>query len=129
VRVELVKARNAELVEKEKREMSQYLILIFQDPETTAQLTGQEVSAGFQTFMADHEASLRGGSALERAAVTVRRDEAGEARVTDGPFAESKEVLGGYFLIEAADLDAAAEIAKDMPAAAGLEIRPVRVSR
>ena len=47
--------------------------------------------------------------------------------MTDGPFAESKETLGGYYLIEAADLDEALEIAKEVPAGVAVEVRPVRV--
>jgi hypothetical protein len=46
--------------------------------------------------------------------------------VTDGPFVESKEVLGGYYLIEADDLDAAIAIAKQTPARfGGVEVRPI----
>ena len=48
--------------------------------------------------------------------------------MTDGPFAETKEALGGYYLIEAPDLDAAIAIAKQVPAAfGGVEVRPVMV--
>jgi hypothetical protein len=67
----------------------------------------------------------RGLSGVD-AATTVRvRD--GERQITDGPFAETKEYLGGYFLIEADDLDAALGFAARMPAAAygSVEVRPV----
>ncbi|MDR6415616.1 YciI family protein [Pseudarthrobacter sulfonivorans] len=47
--------------------------------------------------------------------------------MTDGPFAESKKTLGGYYLIEAGDLDEALEIAKEVPAGVGVEVRPVRM--
>ena len=48
--------------------------------------------------------------------------------VTDGPFVETKEALGGYYLIEAADLDEAIAIAKQVPVGVGgVEVRPVRV--
>lgn len=59
-------------------------------------------------------------------AKTVRvRD--GEVRVTDGPFAETRELLGGYYLIEASDLDAALTIAARIPGAQRgcVEVRPV----
>ena len=59
-------------------------------------------------------------------ATTVRvRD--GQAQNTDGPFAETKELLGGYFVIEVADLDAALEWAQKVPSVAygAVEIRPV----
>jgi hypothetical protein len=60
-------------------------------------------------------------------ATTVRVSD-GEALATDGPFVETKEALGGYFLLEADDLDAAIEVAAKVPAArlgGGVEIRPV----
>jgi hypothetical protein len=48
--------------------------------------------------------------------------------VTDGPFIETKEALGGYYLIEAADLDEAIGIAKQVPVrTGGVEVRPIRV--
>jgi hypothetical protein len=59
----------------------------------------------------------------------VRRAFGGGDSVIDGPFAETKEVLGGYYLVEAADLDAALAMAKALPMPAGsLEVRPVRKS-
>jgi hypothetical protein len=60
------------------------------------------------------------------AATTVRMRD-GRRQITDGPFAETKEYLGGYFLIEADDLDTALEYAAKMPAAAygSVEVRPV----
>ena len=79
--------------------MSKYLILIFQD-EAAAQPSGDAVSANYRAFMEKHAGSLRGGVALENpaTATSIRRDESGEPVVTDGPFAESKEALGGTFL-------------------------------
>jgi len=109
--------------------MSKYLILIFQD-EAALQPEGETVSANYRDFMEKHGASLRGGVALENpdTATSIRRDEAGEPIVTDGPFAESKEALGGTFLIEAADLDEALTIAREVPAGIGVEVRPVRLA-
>jgi hypothetical protein len=60
------------------------------------------------------------------AATTVRGFEGDERLVTDGPFAETKEQLGGFYLIEVANLDEALEWAKKMPARGGaVEVRPV----
>jgi hypothetical protein len=59
---------------------------------------------------------------------TTLRVKDGEALVTDGPFADTKEVFGGYFLLEADNLDAALEIAARIPAArlgGSVEVRPV----
>lgn len=56
----------------------------------------------------------------------MRGDGAGGHIVTDGPFAETKEALGGYYLIEAGDLDQALEFAKLCPAPfGGVEVRPL----
>ena len=71
---------------------------------------------------------MRGGNALKpvHTATTVRlRD--GKRQVQDGPFADSKEQLGGYFIIEVPNLDAALEWAAKNPAAAkgAVEVRPV----
>ena len=55
-------------------------------------------------------------SSQRRTATSLRRDAAGDFVVTDGPFAETKEALGGYYLIEAADLDEALALAKQIPA-------------
>lgn len=109
--------------------MSKYLILIFQDEETTRQAEGESISSNYQDFMQRRAESLLAGAALESSstATSIRRDGTGGFTVTDGPFAESKEALGGYFLIEAADLDEAVQIAKEVPAGAGVEVRPVRV--
>jgi len=59
---------------------------------------------------------------------TTVRVENGEALTTDGPFAEAKEALGGYFVLEADDLDAAIELAARVPAArhgGAVEVRPM----
>jgi hypothetical protein len=74
--------------------------------------------------------ALLGGHALQstETATSIRKDSSGEFTVTDGPFAEAKEALGGFYLLEAPDLDAAIAIAKQVPAAfGGVEVRPIRV--
>ncbi|MCU1565423.1 MAG: hypothetical protein JWQ56_360 [Pseudarthrobacter sp.] len=109
--------------------MAKYLVLIFQDETVARQAEGESISAPYQEFMQRRAASLVNGAALQPAstATSIRRDGSGGFSVTDGPFAESKEVLGGYFLIEAADLDEALEIGKEVPAGLGVEVRPVRL--
>ncbi len=110
--------------------MPNYLVTIYRDEEAFTQVPGAEVSAPYREFMQRRAGSLRGGASLEPSstATSIRADEAGGYTVTDGPFAESKEVLGGYYVIEAADLDEAISIAKDVPAPfGGVEVRPIRV--
>ncbi|ALE06337.1 hypothetical protein AL755_14155 [Arthrobacter sp. ERGS1:01] len=110
--------------------MPKYLMMIFQEDVVAGEAAGEGVSDEYLAFMQRRGAHLLNGAALEPAetATTVRPDGAGGHSVTDGPFAESKEVLAGYHLIEAADLDEALAIAKDVPAGIGVEIRPVRVA-
>ena len=109
--------------------MSKYLILIYQDETVARQAEGESISASYQEFMQRRGSSLLSGAALHPSstATSMRRDGAGGFLVTDGPFTESKETLGGYYLIKAADLDEALEIAKEVPAGVGVEVWPVRV--
>jgi hypothetical protein len=110
--------------------MSEYLVLIYESEAGYASADEQvykEVMAAHNEFAAKHEAALRGGNALQPSATaTSIRAGATDPVVTDGPFAETKELLGGYYLIEAADLDEALAIAKDVPARfGGVEVRPI----
>ena len=112
--------------------MSEYLILIYGDEsrlENPDPDRFNQIMAGHQSFGEKHNKSLRGGNALQptATATSVRQDTSGGFTVTDGAFAETKETLGGYYLIEAADLDEALRIAKDVPAPfGGVEVRPIR---
>ena len=70
---------------------------------------------------------IKGGEELHssRTATTVRRGRDGKITVTDGPFMEAKESLGGYAIVDVPDLDAAIAMAKTWPALQTLEIRPL----
>jgi hypothetical protein len=108
--------------------MAQYLVLIYGDPTCEAG-SDDDVMKGHMRFAEDHGPALAGGHALQPAstATSIRPDGDGFT-VTDGPFLETKEVLGGYYLIEAADLDEAIRISQDIPMpVGGVEIRPVVV--
>ena len=106
--------------------MAQYLILIYEneaDYESADQSVFQEVMDAHNRFAEQVGEKLLGGNALQptQTATTIRGDV-----VTDGPFVETKEVLGGYYLIEAKDLDEALAIGKLCPARfGGVEVRPV----
>jgi hypothetical protein len=108
--------------------MSQYLVLIYEDEAAYAEggdAIWGEVGAAHGEFGQANEKAIVGGNALQpTATATSIRGGA----VTDGPFAETKEALGGYYLIEAADLDEAIAISKQVPARfGGVEVRPVMV--
>ena len=113
--------------------MAQYLILIYEAEEGYATATPEvwgEVTEAHNAFGAENEKVILGGNALQPTgtATSIRSDGSGGFVVTDGPFAETKEALGGYYLIEADDLDAAIAIAKQCPARfGGIEVRPIMV--
>jgi hypothetical protein len=110
----------------------QYLLLIY-TPETTERPSDDVAAAEMAAYNAFTQEIIdrglfKGGEALQptTTATTVRvRD--GETVTTDGPFAETKEALGGYYLVDAADLDEAIEVAAKIPGAArgSIEVRPV----
>ncbi len=87
--------------------------------------------AEYGAFGAAAAAVMRGGAALyptsTATTVRVRGGKGGDVLATDGPYAESKEVLAGFFLLECADLDEAVALAAQIPAAwnGAVEVRPV----
>ena len=113
--------------------MASYLILIYEDEASRAhtdETAGRQMLESYREFGAANRAAISGGNALQStaSATSIRRDPSGEFTVTDGAFVETKEALGGYYLIEAADLDEAIAIAKRVPfGSGGVEVRPVRV--
>ena len=93
-------------------------------------LSEEEQNAVFAEYGAIQNApGVVGGDQLQPAStVTTVRVQDGQTLTTDGPFAETKEELGGYYLFEADDLDAAIELAARIPAArlgGAVEVRPV----
>lgn len=74
------------------------------------------------------EGKIKGQEKLRDGAGRVIRGEGGKVTVTDGPFSEAKEIIGGYWLIDAADYDEAVELARTCPAieyGSSLEIREI----
>jgi hypothetical protein len=108
----------------------QYALLIYRQPGVAEALGDQEREAEHREYLELRKLpAVTGGAALYPAetATTVRVQD-GRTLVTDGPFADTKEVFGGFYLIEADDLDQATEIAARIPAArigGSVEIRPV----
>ena len=107
-----------------------YLLQNYADPETAARLSAHELEAIRGEYMAILQSpGVIGGEQLQpvETATTVRVQD-GETLLTDGPFVDAKEHLGGFFLIEADDLDAALELAARIPAArmgGAVEVRPL----
>ncbi len=110
----------------------QYMLLIYSDEAAgavTAMSEAEQAAVTGEYMAIAQEAGVSGGARLQPAetATTVRAQD-GRTLTTDGPFAETKEALGGYFLFEADDLDAAIDIAARIPAArlgGAVEVRPV----
>ena len=113
----------------------QYLLMIYQNEAEYAKVdaaTSQKIFAEYQAFTQSiiQSGNFKGGDRLQptSTATTVRiRD--GKTLTTDGPFAETREQLGGYFMVEAKDLDTAIAIAARIPGAryGSIEVRPVWV--
>ena len=111
----------------------QYLLMIYSQEARWSKMTKAEHERGVAAFGAYTEALkkagiLAGSNRLQptSAAATVRITD-GESHVLDGPYAESKEQLGGYYLIDVPDLDAAIAWAARCPGASygAVEVRPV----
>jgi hypothetical protein len=112
----------------------QYLLLIYGDEAGYGQMSEADMQASHQAWM-EYTQSLKdagafkGGDALQpiATATSLRGNGDGEPIVSDGPFAETKEQLGGYYLLDVPDLDAAIKAAKMCPGLGfgTLELRPV----
>ncbi|HEY7104571.1 MAG TPA: YciI family protein [Mycobacteriales bacterium] len=113
--------------------MGQYVVLIYEDEKGWSDGDPAVIEEGMKAhnqFAVDAGEKLRGGQALQptATATTIHKDGSGGFAVTDGPFVETKEALGGFYIIEAADLDEAIALAKKVPAPfGGVEVRPVMV--
>lgn len=110
-----------------------YLFLIYADENVEAQLSPAEMGTLMQRYAAytrelEERGALRGGDPLEpTSAATSLRVRDGRTVLTDGPFAETKEQLGGFYLVDCASLDEALELAAKVPSAGfgTIEVRPV----
>ncbi len=109
-----------------------YMVQIFTNETTEAyeRLSEAEQEAIMGEYaVLNQDPGVTGGAQLQPAATaTTVRVRDGRALTTDGPFAETKEVLGGYWVLEAEDLDAAIEFAARIPAArlgGAVELRPL----
>ena len=100
--------------------MAQFMLLLHEAPDDFEGLSPEEIQRVIGEYTAwrlklQEEGKLAGGLKLKDEGGRHLSRHNGEVRVVDGPFAEAKEVVGGYFLIEAADYDEAVEITKGCP--------------
>jgi hypothetical protein len=115
--------------------MSKYLVLIYGDEQKWADASpqwGEDNASAHRAFAAKAGAALLDGHELTPSAqaVSLRGSGSGEFHRTDGPFVEAKEGIGGYYLLEASDLEAAVDLAALIPEAtasrSGVEVRLIR---
>ena len=96
--------------------MPQYMLLLYDDRSRWAKLSPEEMQKAVEKYMSWSKKPFNvGGKRLAEDDGRVLRSEGGKTRVTDGPYGESKEVLGGYYMIEAADYDEAVARSMDHP--------------
>ncbi len=110
-----------------------YLLLIYESEAGFAGMSGAEQAGIFEEYM-DYTKGIRksgnyiGGEALQAiSTATTVRVKNGKTITTDGPFAETREQLGGFYLVEAKDLDEAIKLAAGIPASrtGSIEVRPI----
>jgi hypothetical protein len=112
----------------------QYLLLIYGTEADFSQISEEEMAVEMKSWFA-YTDWLRdkgwyvGGEALQPVATaTTVRERDGKLTTTDGPFAETKEQLGGYYLVECDNLDEAIEAASRIPSVSrgSIEVRPIQ---
>jgi hypothetical protein len=115
----------------------QYMLLIYGDEKAWAALSEDDMRKTMQAYVEFSKAlaasgALRGGSELAPiSSATTVRVRNGRTLTTDGPFAETKEQLGGYYLVDVANLDEAIRWAAKIPSAGhgSIEIRPLTANQ
>ena len=108
--------------------MAQYMLLLREDPSGWSKLSPDQIQKTVEKYMEWRNRSfVVGGKRLDSKTGRVMQKNDGNINVTDGPFSESREVLGGYYTIEAKDFDHAVALSMDHPHAdvGTIEIREV----
>ena len=111
--------------------MRRYLILIAYEPmdwsTASEEVRGEffEQHGAFSAYVAEHGKELASAALDDTDTATTVRHVDGAVVVSDGPFAETAEMIGGYYEVELPDLDTAIEAVKLLPPTYALEIRPV----
>lgn len=113
--------------------MPNYMLLLHEQPSDFSEMSPEELQSMLGEYMAWREkligeGKLVGGEKLKDEGGRIISGKNGDLRVTDGPYTEAKEVIGGYFTIAAADYDEAVNVARECPHAtygSRIEIREV----
>jgi hypothetical protein len=100
--------------------MPKYVLLLHDAPGALAELSPEQMQKMIEKYVAWGEGLrtagvLEGGQKLADEPGRIMRARNGEVRVTDGPYSETKEVLGGYYIVAAGNYDNAVELARDCP--------------
>jgi hypothetical protein len=100
--------------------MPKYMILLHDSPDALANVSPEQMQGVLQKFMAWTEklqasGAMLAGEKLADEPGKVMRGKPGAIRVTDGPYSEAKEVMGGYYIVKADSYDKAIEIARGCP--------------
>ncbi|HUJ22346.1 MAG TPA: YciI family protein [Bryobacteraceae bacterium] len=94
--------------------MPRYMLLLHSDPANWRNLSPEEMQKAIEKYTAWVKKSVDSQRLTEDAGKVIRR-QGGQTRATDGPYSETKEILGGYYTIEAANYDEAVKLALSHP--------------
>ena len=96
--------------------MSQFMLLLYDNPSDWQKVSPEEMQAAIEKYRAwMHKPFTKDAKRLADDPGRVIRSKGGQSRATDGPYSETKEVLGGYYVIEADDYDHAVALAMEHP--------------
>lgn len=107
-----------------------YMLMLFEQDTDWLSVPEETLDAAlaehdqFCRYLTDHGIEFSGAALRPSTDATTLRPGGDDVIVTDGPYVELKENLGGYYIIDAEDLDQALEIAKRCPMGTGIEVRP-----
>lgn len=109
-----------------------YMLIIYDRQETYDTATPEDIElamtqhANFYRYMTEHYPGFTSERLqVPNTATSLTQDSQGDWLITDGPFPDVKEAIGGFYLFDAGDLDEAIAVAKHCPAWVGLELRPL----
>jgi hypothetical protein len=109
-----------------------YMLLLFERETDWTQVPEEELGGAlrehelFVQYLRERAVAFSGEALRPQSTATTLRPAGDEMIVTDGPYVELKENLGGFYIVEAKDLDEALEIARRCPTGSGTEVRPIQ---